>query len=128
MKTINDLLKLTKSKKDIGSRRLDVINNVQLLDIQKSTPITLGGATLIEAVTSKGYTLSMLLSGGNQSNNESFARGVKCVCSCSDFQYRFKQPNHDHQCLRGDFEKTSNPSTNHEPGMCKHLLKLIEDV
>ncbi len=60
---------------------------------------------------------------------------VKVKCSCMDFYYRFAQSNYQKDGLDGNppppyVKKTDRPPVNptNAPGMCKHLLKLHEQL
>jgi len=58
---------------------------------------------------------------------------IKVNCNCMDFYYRFATNNYSDDALDGDppplyHKKTDRPPVNpmQVPGVCKHLLKLVE--
>lgn len=61
---------------------------------------------------------------------------ARVKCTCLDFHYRFAQTNARDDALYGNppppyqRKTTTRPSVNpmRVPGMCKHLLKLVEDL
>lgn len=61
---------------------------------------------------------------------------IKCRCSCLDFRFRFAFYNNQDKALVGQpppryiRKTTTKPPVNplHLPGMCKHILKLIDNL
>jgi len=63
-------------------------------------------------------------------------QNVKVRCNCLDFYYRFAQHNHQDKSIVGrapipyQRKTQDHPEVNpdHVPGMCKHLLKVVEKM
>ena len=82
-------------------------------------------AVALVAQTNKGYDVNITIKGGTEDVLE---RPMTCSCTCPDFHHRFLESNGKHGCL---FGKTSIIKLMHadgEAGMCKHLIKAVDEL
>lgn len=120
------------------SKRQHISNSVVISSITKIPFIGLG-TLFVKGITENNYKPIILIKNVNYNNGKineiSIDQDILVRCNCNDFYYRFNYFDYQNKLLYGrvrkKYEAKYNPGSANpfeKPGMCKHIIKLMEEL